>query len=270
MICNPPALPSTTDGALLLQTRPPHGPVAEQGHLRSVGRRLSLHPYLWHGICLSVVSTPHILAPPPLLSAAWIRPVRLNVGLHFHGAKGHHGIPWIQEPMRLIQVCLPWENGPLLVDWYILKVLSLCHNYILYPVECGTNLRVMSNFLPSVYTVFILFLTLTLFLKGIVDPKLKNLWSFNHSHVILHLYDILLWRKRLTFKFLFTVCLTSVVAVKSLLHMCILNTCHVKTCWKKVIQVWNDRWVDNDKMSFFYEWTIPNHERPLSLFNVFE
>jgi len=98
-------------------------------------------------------------------------------------------------------------------------VLSSFQNYILYPVECGTNLRVMSNFLPSVYIVFILFLTLTLFLKGIVDPKWKN------HNVILLLYDILSFtEEKIDFRFLFTVCLTSVVALKSLLHMCILKT----------------------------------------------
>lgn len=56
--CNPAAFPFTTDGVLILQTWPLQWPVAQQGHLRTLGRRLSLHPYLWHGIRLSVVSTP--------------------------------------------------------------------------------------------------------------------------------------------------------------------------------------------------------------------
>lgn len=64
--CNPAAFPFTTDGALVLQTWPPQWPVAQQSHLRTLGRRLSLHPYLWHGIRLSVVSTPLSLFHFPL------------------------------------------------------------------------------------------------------------------------------------------------------------------------------------------------------------
>lgn len=64
--CNPAALPFATDGDLILQTWPPRRPVAQQGHLRTLGRRLSLHPYLWHGIRLSVVSTPLSLYRFPL------------------------------------------------------------------------------------------------------------------------------------------------------------------------------------------------------------
>lgn len=64
--CNPAAFPFATDGALFLQTWPPQWPVAQQGHLRTLGRRLSLHPYLWHGIRLSVVSTPLSLFHFPL------------------------------------------------------------------------------------------------------------------------------------------------------------------------------------------------------------
>lgn len=114
-------------------------------------------------------------------------------------------------------------------------------------------------------TVFTLFLTLTLFLKGIVDPKMKICHALTIMSFRTCMTFLLSWKKRTTFKFLFTVCLACTLAFKSLSHMCIMKTCRVKTCWKKAIQVWNDGWLSNGRMHFSFEWTIPNHERPLSL-----
>lgn len=70
-----------------------------------------------------------------------------------------------------------------------------------------------------VRTVFTLFLTLTLFLKGIVDSKMKNLSWFTLHHVVPNMTFFLSWRKRPTFTFLFTVCLASAVAFKSFAHV---------------------------------------------------
>lgn len=56
----PPASPS--DGAVFVQTRPAQRLVARAGQCGALGGRVSLYPHLWHGLRLSVVSTPD---PPP-------------------------------------------------------------------------------------------------------------------------------------------------------------------------------------------------------------
>lgn len=58
----PPASPS--DGAVFVQARAAQRLVARAGQCGALGGRVSLYPHLWHGLRLSVVSTPYLRPPP--------------------------------------------------------------------------------------------------------------------------------------------------------------------------------------------------------------
>lgn len=183
MCCNPTAFPFTTDRALILQTWPPQWPVAQQGHLRTLGRRLSLHPYLWHGIRLSVVSTPHSLFhfPSPLymmgcsdffLSLSLHRDKVVNVGYHgalFFIVQKHQCRGWA-FPLRIslsVWYCCDlgsrnleavgvsgvthWENEPQLLAAAVLN--SFCKNnqqksflffFLSYMEYCSVALMILT------------------------------------------------------------------------------------------------------------------------------
>lgn len=59
----PPASPS--DGAVFVQARAAQRLVARAGQCGALGGRVSLYPHLWHGLRLSVVSTPYLRPPSP-------------------------------------------------------------------------------------------------------------------------------------------------------------------------------------------------------------